>query len=112
MQFCLFARFLCVVLLSVALSELVEKYCFFGRFLAVSRVFLSFVCVFCIDTKGRYFWPFLRSNFRCTPNPHGDPHRNRGCLPENFFLKIFSSPSHPPVSQFFIFFSIVACLFA
>ncbi len=99
MKFCLFARFLCVVCFCLQRFKLTNKIAFLAVFWPFSCVLLSFVCVCLYRQKSGYFWPFFALNFRCTPNPHGDPHRDRGCLPENFFLKIFSFHPQPSVCQ-------------
>lgn len=89
MQFCLFARFFACFRFSLQRFKLTNKIAFLAAFLAVSRVFLSFMCVCLYRHKRPLFWPLLRLNFSMHPQPLIDPHRDRGCLSENFFSKFF-----------------------
>lgn len=89
MQFCLFARFFACFRFSLQCFKQTNKIAFLAAFLAVSRVFLSFVCVCLCKHKKPLFWPLLAVNFLMHPQPLIDPHRDRGCLSELFFLKFF-----------------------
>ena len=104
MQFCLFARFFASFRFSLQRFKLTNKIAFLAAFLAVSRVFLSFLCVCLCRNKRTLFWPLLRVNFSMHPQPLIAPHRDRGCLSELFFLKIFSSLPAPFANFIFLFF--------
>lgn len=84
--------------------KLTNKIAFLAAFLAVSRVFLSFLCVCLCRHKRPLFWPFLRVKFSMHPQPLIDPHRDRGCLSENFFFKFFLSVHNPLSASLQIFF--------
>lgn len=104
MQFCLFARFFTSFRFRLHCLNLSKNIAFLAAFLAVSRVLLSFVCVCMYRHKRPLFWPFLAVKFSIHPQPLIDPHRDRGCLSELFFLKFFL-PAPPPANFiFFIFY--------
>lgn len=87
--------------------KLTNKIAFLAAFLAVSRVFLSFACVCLYRHKRPLFWPFLRAQFSMHPQPLNDPHRDRGCLSELFFLFFFffvPNPLSASLQNFFSYF--------
>ena len=97
-------RFCASFALRLHCLNLSKNIAFLAAFLAVSHVFLSFVCVCLCRHKRPLFWPLLAVNFSMHPQPLIDPHRDRGCLSELFFFYFFSF-SLPticlPASKFF-----------
>lgn len=106
MQFCLFARFFACFRFSLQCFKQTNKIAFLAAFLAVSRVFSPFLCICLCRHKRPLFWPLLAVNFSMHPQPLIDPHRDRGCLSELFFLKFFFSIFFPfcTFPRFFLFF--------